>query len=384
MVPAAHPVPPLPERLRRRVADEGPLSFSAFMEAALYDPSGGFYAAGGHAGRRGDFLTSVEVGPLFGAVLARALDGWWHELGRPDPFVLLEAGAGPGTLARTVARAAPQCSAALVHVLIERSAAQRARHGEHLPTWVGELGAGPLTELMGRSRSGSGPVVASSPTWPDAAVTGVVLANELLDNLPFDIVRRSSTDLVEEYRVGVSDDGGFVPVVVARVGESTASPDAAVAGGPAGAWMPFEQQAVTWVATATAALRRGHVMVFDYAASDAELHGIPDMGWLRTFRGHERGSHPLDDPGSQDITADVAVDQLHRAHPGAYVSTQAEFLVRHGIEALVEEGRRIWNERAHRGDLEAVYARSRVGEAEALLDPDGLGGFAVLDWTVSG
>jgi hypothetical protein len=48
----------------------------------------------------------------------------------------------------------------------------------------------------------------------------------------------------------------------------------------------------------------------------------------------------------------------------------------------VEEGRRIWHERAHLGDLTAIKARSRVREAEALLDPDGLGAFQVLEWAV--
>ena len=52
----------------------GPMAFEAWVEACLYDPDGGFYAAGGAAGRRGDFITSPEVGPLFGAVVARWLD----------------------------------------------------------------------------------------------------------------------------------------------------------------------------------------------------------------------------------------------------------------------------------------------------------------------
>ena len=52
----------------------------------------------------------------------------------------------------------------------------------------------------------------------------------------------------------------------------------------------------------------------------------------------------------------------------------------HGIEALVDEGRRTWQERAHLGDLEAVRGRSRVTEAEALLDLTGLGAFQVLEW----
>ena len=63
------------------------------MEAALYG-EGGFFAEGGGAGRAGrDFITSPEVGSLFGACVARALDGWWRELGAPDPFLVVEAGA---------------------------------------------------------------------------------------------------------------------------------------------------------------------------------------------------------------------------------------------------------------------------------------------------
>ena len=98
---------PLEELVAERIGRRRPAAASTqVMELALYDPERGFYATGGRAGRRGDFLTSPEVGPLFGAVLARALDGWWDELGRPDPFVVVEAGAGPGTLARTVLPAA--------------------------------------------------------------------------------------------------------------------------------------------------------------------------------------------------------------------------------------------------------------------------------------
>jgi hypothetical protein len=59
---------------------------------------------------------------------------------------------------------------------------------------------------------------------------------------------------------------------------------------------------------------------------------------------------------------------------------QHEFLRSHGIDELVEEGRRIWDERAHLGDLAAIRARSRVTEAEALCDPDGLGAFRVVEW----
>src|SRR5687768_913076 len=93
--------------VRAEIERRGPIPFREVVELALYDPAGGFYATGGRAGRRGDFLTSPEVGPLFGAVVARALDTWWDEARSPDPFVVVEAGAGVGTLARSVLGAAP-------------------------------------------------------------------------------------------------------------------------------------------------------------------------------------------------------------------------------------------------------------------------------------
>lgn len=67
----------------------GSLRFSDVVRTALYGQHG-FYTRGGGAGRRRDFLTSPEVGSLFGAVLARALDAWWIDVGRPDPFVVAE------------------------------------------------------------------------------------------------------------------------------------------------------------------------------------------------------------------------------------------------------------------------------------------------------
>jgi SAM-dependent MidA family methyltransferase len=379
--------------------DRSSISFSEFMGFALYDPSSGFYARGGRAGRGADFLTSPEVGPLFGAVLARALDVWWHEAGCPDPFVVVEVGAGPGTLARSIRFAGPECAASLLYVLVERSAFQRSLHGEHLPGWMGERGGFELEAFVSSPQQGDGPQFVSAVEAP-TGFAGVVLANELLDNLPFDIVRITTSGTVEELQVCRSSDqpldsdgegfqaktaaeSEFDPVVV------EASPVLAAAvrafaddtpGLAAEVWFPWQSDAATWVREMHAGLHAGHVLVFDYAATTVELASRPAMGWLRTFRDQQRGSHPFDAPGSQDITCDVAVDQMQRTHPAVEVDTQAAFLRRHGIDELVEQGRTLWNERAHVGDLAAIRGRSAVREAEALLDPNGLGAFTVLHW----
>jgi len=328
------------------IAAGGPIPFERFMELALYG-SDGFYtrADGGSAGRRGDFLTSPEVGPLFGAVLARFLDAEWERIGRPDPFTVVDAGAGPGTLARSVLAAAPACVPALRYVAVEVSAAQRARHPDG---------------------------VESTDGLPESPVDGVIVANELLDNLPL--------------RLAVFDDGwreGFVDRDGDRYVERLSAtfeprPSVLPARAPVGARAPLVDRAASWVGDARARLRSGSLVVIDYAvARTSELAMRPWREWLRTYRGNERGGHYLAAPGSQDITTDVPFDQLPSADS---VRTQAQFLQRWGIEELVEEGKRVWREQAARPGLEALRMRSRVSEAGALLDPAGLGGFLVAEW----
>jgi SAM-dependent MidA family methyltransferase len=341
-------IPGLVERIRAA----GPIPFAAFMEAALYDPAGGFYAAGGRAGgRSGQFLTSPEVGPLFGAVLARAIDTWWEAAGRPSPFVVVDAGAGPGTLARGVLAARPAVAVhgALHYVAVERAASQRAAH--------------------------AGLPVTSVETRPDEPFAGVVVANELLDNLPFRLAVNDGG--WKEAFVDVDAGGRPVEVLLPFSEVPACLPSTAAHGARA----PVQEEAARWVGDVLACLRPpGRLVALDYASSTAAMAARPWREWLRTYRDHQRGGHYLADPGAQDITSDVALDQLP---PPTTTSTQADFVRAHGLEELVEEGRRTWAAHAAAPDLAALTARSRVREAEALTDPAGLGGFTVAEWLVA-
>jgi SAM-dependent MidA family methyltransferase len=118
-------------------------------------------------------------------------------------------------------------------------------------------------------------------------------------------------------------------------------------------------------------------VVFDYTSTTASMAARPWREWLRTYRDHQRGDHYLANLGAQDITCEVAIDQL--PEPDA-VRTQAQWLALHGIHDLVAEGRAEWERRKAAPDLAAIKARSRVREAEALCDPTGLGAFSVLEW----
>jgi SAM-dependent MidA family methyltransferase len=325
------------------------VTFEAFVEEALYGP-GGFYTRGGGAGRRSDFLTSPEVGPLFGAVVARALDAEWERLGRPHPFTVVEAGAGRGALARSVLDAAPACRSSLRYLLVERSPALRARAADLGLVVAHDLPAGPLV--------------------------GVVLANELLDNLPFALLERRRAGWAE---VGV--EGGAEVLLPAGPADARRA-DVLAATAAEGARIPCQRAATAWLRRALGVVQRGRVVVVDYGAGTAELAARPWRTWVRTYRAHVRGGHPLEAPGTQDVTCEVAFDQLAGVRPPDADRSQAAWLAAHGLDALVAEARATWRERAALGDLPALAARSRVGEAEALCDPAGLGAFRVLEWVV--
>jgi SAM-dependent MidA family methyltransferase len=382
-------------RIAARARRFGSLSWSAYMEAALYDPEDGFYQAGGQAGRGGDFITSPELGPLFAAVVAQALDRCWDDLGRPDPFVVVEAAAGAGTLARDILAAGPACAPALRYVLVEQSAALRAVQSQRLRLELPASVLGPASpsgdpdDEDDGPAPGIGPLVTSLAQLPALPVAGVVLANELLDNLPVDLLEWRDGRW-HEVRVAALDtlSDELVELVVPAPPERAAEATRLVASGPAlvdGARIPLVRAGVEWVRQALATVARGRVIVLDYADTTGSLAQTPWNLWLRTFRHHQLALSPLHLPGTQDITCVVPWDQLGLAlRPPDDNGTQAEWLASHGLSELVEGARAIWRERAAIGDLTALAARSRVHEADALSDPTGLGGHRVLQWKIAG
>jgi SAM-dependent MidA family methyltransferase len=218
--------------------------------------------------------------------------------------------------------------------------------------------------------------VLSSSQMPDGPISGVVIANELLDNVPFGIA---------------VFDGGWREVAVSLgresgIAETTLAPrpgwEWLPSSAPHGSRVPIQDHAAAWVGGAQRLLRQGTVVAFDYCTDHtAELACRPWREWLRTYRAHGPGEHYLRSPGEQDVTAQVCLDQLPTP---TSIESQHEFLLRCGINDLVDAGRRAWSAAAARPDVTALMMRSRAVESEALLDPHGLGSFRVLSWLTAG
>jgi len=383
------------ERLIGLIRREGPVPFDMFVEAALYG-EGGFFASGRGAGRgiggsAGDFITSPEVGPVFGALVGAALDRWWDALEQPDPYLVVEAGAGRGRLAFDVVRAQPRCLRALRYVLVERAAPlreaqRRLLHLEPPDEAFGPFVAGPDAPVPVPA---SGPVLTNLDELPGVEFEGVVLANELLDNLPFGIACFTGSGWAE-VRIGLSPDGSgdagaFVEVVVPALPGDAAALERVTDGlsVAVGDRLPIPRGLDDWLRRVATTQRRGYVVLIDTMDTAAGMLARGSESWLRTYRGHAAAGPALADPGSRDLVADVVVEQLrHAAADAGFVvlteTTQSAWLEELGLAALVDEGRRLWEERAAVGDLAALEARSTSTQAAALTDRTGLGAHRVV------
>ena len=360
----------LVDRMRAEIERDGPLSFARFMDLALYDPHGGYYrAVAARPGREGDFLTAPEAHPIFGAALARAVADVWDRLDRPEPFVLREYGAGAGALAVAI----------LDGLARERPDVARVLRYDPIEVEAGRL------ETIASRLAAAGHASAFDPTRPtvERPITGMVLANEVLDALPTHrVVMRHG--VLREIAVGWGD-GGFVDVETDPSTPALAErldADGIVLGDGQRAEICLALDA--WIADAAAGLARGVVLLIDYGyPADALYDPVRRRdGTLRAYLRHRVHDDPYVHVGRQDLTAHVDVTAVERAAASAGLThlgttTQAELLVGLGTEDLLRS-------------IQADPATTLEGYLEVrsallrLLDPAAMGRFRVMafgrDW----
>jgi SAM-dependent MidA family methyltransferase len=317
----------LRELIADRIRTSGPISFAEFMEISLYHPELGYYArAAQKTGRAGDFFTSVDVGPIFGDLLAKQFAEMWRLLGEVSSgslFDLVEAGAGSGRLARDILDSArtndPEFYSAIRLSLVEQSPAARAAQVETL---------GPHAALLAHSTS----------TLPEG-VDGVIYANELLDAIPTHAVVMTGAGLREVF-IDVAD-GRFVErfeeLSTPRIAEYLARAGAETRVG----WRAeVNLGAEDWTRAAAESLRRGFIVLIDYGHDERELYGAShSAGTLTSYKQHSQLADCLQEPGETDITAHVDISAVTRAAERAGLDVlarldQTYFMLGLGITSL--------------------------------------------------
>ncbi len=131
-----------------------------------------------------------------------------------------------------------------------------------------------------------------------------------------------------------------------------------------------------WVAAATRHLRTGIVVLIDYAAEPAALHGpTHPTGTLRAFARHAVGADPFRHVGRQDLTATVDLAAVRAAAARASLEPLAETTAAELLAAAGDDLAGQYLNRPGASLEDALHLRSALAR---LLDPSGMGGFRVL------
>ncbi len=339
--------------IRARIDSAGGwIPFDAFMELALYAPGLGYYSAGAvKLGAGGDFVTAPELSDLFSNCVAQQA----AEILAVTGGSILEIGAGSGRMAAVILEtlgtmgALPQR-----YEILEVSADLRARQQAR------------ISELPAALRER----VAWVDRLPRTPFAGVVLANEVLDAMPFErfVVRGSN---VSALGVGVSAGGSFVELEGAADGMLKNAVDEVMSTLaqplPDGYRSETCTRVAPWIAGAGARLERGAVLLFDYGLPRAHYyHPQRDGGTLRCHFKQRAHGDPLVNVGVQDITAWVDFTRVAEGADGARLevagfATQAAFLLGAGIDNLIAQAK------------DGVARARLASEARQLLMPGEMG-----------
>ena len=349
---------PLVRSIAAEIADQGPITFARFMELAIGDPEHGYYTAStDRVGRSGDFLTAPETHPMFGWLLASQLIECWSYLGAPGTFTVAEDGAGRGTLARQI---------------VQRIVAERPDGLRRIEYLLDDVNPVHKADLPTADHRGTGGPQISFEAGSGRTIAGVVIANELVDALPFHRLRSVDGELRELY-VDVQD--GWLSESVGAITGPASTVTAADLELIEGQTVEVSPAIGNWIRKTAGRLERGFLILIDYGYERPAIHDYDRFpnGTLKTYRGHQVGEDPFRHIGNQDITAHVDFTSVVGQAEAAGLSLEgltslAEFVAGLGIDQMLMELQEM---------MDADDYASARSAAMALLDPGGLGRFKV-------
>jgi SAM-dependent MidA family methyltransferase len=329
--------------IREEIERAGPISFSRFMELALYAPDVGYYERQREIGRRGDFYTSVSVGSLFGELLAFQFAQWLSNLrfatsdseptkASPSPagqsrVQLLEAGAHDGRLAFDILTALQKYKAVF----------------DRLEYWI--LEPSPKHQEWQKQTLGKfSDKVRWFNSWQSLphSVSGIIFSNELLDAMPVNRFQWSAEkNCWFEMKVGWEQDR-FIWQKGRASKRALHFTKAAELKKilPDGFITEVSPHAPNWWRDAASHLQHGKLLAIDYGLSDLGFF-YPErkQGTLRGYSQHRIIDDVLLHPGEMDLTTHVDFTEVQRAGEAAGLHTEALITQTKFLTQIVEQ---IW------------------------------------------
>lgn len=273
----------------QRIRQKGPMSFHDFMEMVLYYPELGYYTSNGDKiGPAGDFYTSCELSPVFGAMVAKQMEEIWNIMGSKN-FTIVEYGAGNGTLCQNILsyfKKDPNLFNRLHYCIIEKSPVHRKKEEE---------------------------LVKGNVSWFDniygfGEIEGCIISNELVDNFAVHLVEMH--DELMEVFVDYQNNH-FVEVLKPASADLKNYLDELKVVLPKGFRTEINLEAIDWLQQNADILTKGYLMTIDYGFTSGELYSDRRrQGTLLCYNKHQVNDDMYHDIGKQDITAHVNFSAL--------------------------------------------------------------------------
>lgn len=352
------------EIIRREIRKSGVLPFARFMELALYCPDCGYYETKKDIGRRGDFYTSVSVGPLFGELLARQFADWLEELSSPGRGLkIVEAGAHEGKLAADILNwlqwHRPKLFPEIEYIILEPSARHQEWQKKTLQGLAPRVRWFTDFQAMAGQRSG------------EPKLHGIIFGNELLDAFP---VHRFGWDARSKqwFEWGVASEGNHFVWMKVDNSEFHIPHSALETVLPDGYIIETSPAAESWWRESATVLDHGRMLAIDYGFSENEMFSpARTSGTLRAYFQHQVTNDVLANPGEQDLTAHVNFSAIQKAGETAGLKTdffgsQAKFLTEILENAIKSNSLGNWSPRLAR-QFQTLTHPEHLGRAFRVL-----------------
>ncbi|WP_330204853.1 class I SAM-dependent methyltransferase [Cyanobacterium sp. Dongsha4] len=346
------------------------ITFADYMNLCLYDPEYGYYNSENILiGKSGDFYTSASLSSDFGELLAIQLEEFWRVMDKPNPFHLVEVGAGEGNLTINVLNYLkthyPNFFQSIEYIIIEKS----------------KILADKQKQIIKENFDKS--LISKWCQWENIennSLQGCIFSNELIDAFPVHLVEFNQGILQEVY---LTNSEGNLTEVLGNLSTveiedffETLNINFSQDIYPEKYRTEVNIQALNWLETVMKKLKKGYILTIDYGyQGNKYYHPQRFQGTLKCYYQHRHHNNPYVNIGYQDITSHINFTALEIYGERYGLSNiaytpQALFLMNLGLGDRISD--------LSSGKIPIGEIIERRNQLHSLINPEGLGNFGIL------